>query len=415
MLNSLYLKYRPRSLNDLIGQDAIVRILNTELTGNTVHHAYIFRGIHGTGKTSTARILARTMNCLHPENNIPCGVCKNCSQLLDERIGYLELDAASNRGIDDIREIKSKLMFSSIQNYKLIVIDEAHMLTKEAFNALLKMLEEPPANTIFILATTNFEKIPATIVSRCQTLIFKKVPQDALQNHLKRISLNEGFTFTESAIQKIVISADGSVRNAINFLEKVSKYQNGRIDDAAVTNALGMISNDLISELLEALKFGSPLDIRVLVDKISNENIQIESVFEKVISVLLDYEYLVSRDVGVSKAIELLFDGLRKISYTSIKASLAMHVFIQIRTQELLNKMQLDKLPNEFTLYLSDGSLSYDTKTHYMLETILSASEVKIVDKKISIHSENKIFKEFLERTPSEKILKNMGFFIELN
>lgn len=256
----IYQKYRPRNFKEIVGQNIIVRILKNFLKNKEkIPHAYLFAGQRGTGKTSTARIFAKALNCLNLEQNDyePCNNCLNCEAINNWKfLDLVELDAASNRGIDEIRNIKEHIGFRPIQGkYKVFVIDEAHMLTEPAFNALLKTLEEPPPHTIFILATTEPEKIPPTILSRVQRFDFKRISLKDIVKKLKEIVENEGYQATDEALYLIAEESGGALRDAETLLEKLMLSLNPHkvINAEYVENFLGKISNREILFFLEKL------------------------------------------------------------------------------------------------------------------------------------------------------------------
>lgn len=221
---SLYRKYRPQTFSHLVGQEHINRTLLNALKLDRVSHAYLFTGPRGTGKTSTARLMAKAINCLNPKDNEPCNTCEICLEINEGRlIDLIEIDAASNRGIDEIRELRDKINFApSRARSKVYIIDEVHMLTKEAFNAILKTLEEPPSHVYFILATTEAHKIPETILSRCQRFDFKRIDDSVLSARLKYIAGEEGIEAEEKALDLISHHAEGGMRDGIGLLEQLS-------------------------------------------------------------------------------------------------------------------------------------------------------------------------------------------------
>lgn len=256
----LYRKYRPKTFKEIVGQDIIVRILKNFLKNkNKIPQGYLFAGQRGTGKTSTARIFAKALNCLNFDLNDcePCNQCINCEAINNGQfLDLIELDAASNRGIDEIRNIKEHIGFRPIQGkYKVFIIDEAHMLTEPAFNALLKTLEEPPKHAIFILATTEPEKIPPTILSRVQRFDFRRIPIKDIVRKLKEISENEGIEVTERALYLIAEEAEGALRDAETLLEKIilSLNPHKTITEEYIEEFLGKVSTREILDFLEKL------------------------------------------------------------------------------------------------------------------------------------------------------------------
>lgn len=248
----LYRKYRPQKLEDIVGQAHIKQALSNAIDLNKISHAYLFTGPRGTGKTSTARILAKSLNCKNGPTKTPCEECESCKSITNTvPIDVIELDAASNRSVDDAREILEKVNYAPVQGkYKIYIIDEVHMLTKEAFNALLKTLEEPPKNVIFILATTESHKVLDTIKSRCQRFDFKRITISDIVEHLKKIAKKEGINISDSAISLIAKSSAGGMRDSLALLDQVSTM-----------GATREITEDDINSLLGRLSFDSLLEI----------------------------------------------------------------------------------------------------------------------------------------------------------
>ena len=214
---ALYRKYRPIKFNDIYGQEEIVTVLKNAIMRNKVSHAYLFSGPRGTGKTTIAKIIARLVNCENPIDGDACGKCYSCLNFLNSS-DIVEIDAASNNGVDEIRELRDKInLVPTSSKYKVYIIDEVHMLTNQAFNALLKTLEEPPSHVIFILATTEPHKIPLTIASRCQKFRFSKISDDKIVDRLKEISKNENISISDDALFEIARISDGGMRDAINM------------------------------------------------------------------------------------------------------------------------------------------------------------------------------------------------------
>ena len=236
---SLYRQYRPDSFDKMVRQEHVVRILKNQIEKNTVGHAYLFTGPRGTGKTSVARIFARAVNCENPENGSPCGKCKTCRALSEGALDISEIDAASNNGVNEMRDLREKVQYPPVSGkYKVYIIDEVHMLTDSAFNALLKTLEEPPQHAIFILATTEPQKLPATILSRCMRLDFKLIPTADLVKHLKSILQGMGKEYEEEAVEAIARAGAGSDRDMLSIAEMCLAYADKLTYDG-VTAVLG--------------------------------------------------------------------------------------------------------------------------------------------------------------------------------
>lgn len=254
MYKALYRKYRPLNFNQMIGQDALVMSLKNQIKNNEVSHAYLFSGTRGTGKTSAAKIFARAVNCEHPIDGNPCNKCKSClSNLNNTSVDVVEMDAASNNGVDDIRDLKDKVIYPpTFLKYKVYIIDEVHMLSKGAFNALLKILEEPPSHLIFILATTEKEKIPATILSRTQKFEFSRVSLENIIKRLKYISQMEGKTLDDEVYLLIAKTSDGAMRDALSVLDQLLSFDSDHISIEKAMDVLGISSSESLFELTSA-------------------------------------------------------------------------------------------------------------------------------------------------------------------
>lgn len=255
---SLYRKYRPKTFSDVVGQEVVVKILKNSILNNKISHAYIFSGPRGTGKTSIAKIFSKAVNCLNTTDGDLCNNCENCLQNIDEEIDIIEIDAASNNGVDEIREIRNNVKLMPVHlKYKVYIIDEVHMLSTSAFNALLKTLEEPPKHVIFILATTEFNKIPATVISRCQKFDFKKITNKQIEDRLKYILEQEKKSLNGEVISLIAKLSDGGLRDAINMLDQVISLEKENVTVDDVYNLIGDISEKNIIILLENIVSGN--------------------------------------------------------------------------------------------------------------------------------------------------------------
>jgi DNA polymerase III subunit gamma/tau len=257
-------KYRPATFAELIGQEAMVRTLTNAIATGRIAHAFILTGVRGVGKTTTARILARALNCIGPDGTggptiSPCGVCDPCRAIAEDRhVDVMEMDAASRTGVDDIRELTDGVRYKPVSaRYKIYIIDEVHMLSKQAFNALLKTLEEPPPDVIFIFATTEIQKVPVTVLSRCQRFSLRRVPVDLLETHYAGILEAEKITAEPAAVGLVARAADGSVRDGLSILDQaIALAGGGAITEGAVRDMLGIADKGLVFDLLEQVMRG---------------------------------------------------------------------------------------------------------------------------------------------------------------
>lgn len=267
MYTALYRARRPEVFSEILGQQHIVKILKHQIETDTVSHAYLFCGTRGTGKTTTARILAKAVNCLS-DGERPCGHCANCMAIKDGTfMDVIEIDAASNNGVENIRELRESVKYPpAIGRKKVYIIDEVHMLSTGAFNALLKTLEEPPENVMFILATTEPQKLPATILSRCMRLDFKRVPQNILMEGMREICTDKGVEITESALKLLSNCADGSVRDGLSILDQVLASGEKTVDRDKVLEYVGAAGEDFFIDLTELVSLKKVAEALVLLD-----------------------------------------------------------------------------------------------------------------------------------------------------
>jgi len=278
-------KYRPRTFEEVIGQKSVVQTIQNAITSGRVSQAYLFSGMRGTGKTTVARILAKALNCAEGPTAHPCNKCEFCNAILEDRaIDVLEIDGASNRSIEDIKALRESLKYKAIYTrYKVVIIDEVHQISRDAFNALLKTLEEPPANTVFIFATTEFNKVPSTIVSRCQHFEFKKISHKDIINHLIEIIRKENITVTPAGLAMIAQAADGSMRDAQSLLDQAVAFSGENVSDEDLKIILGTIGRDVLSRFSLAVLDEKPQDVFPLVESLVASGTDLRFFFSKLI------------------------------------------------------------------------------------------------------------------------------------
>jgi len=282
-------KYRPQIFDDLIGQETLVRTLTNAISNNRIAHAFLLTGIRGVGKTTTARLIAMSLNC---EDRIqktcePCGKCDSCVSVREDRnLDVIEIDAASKTGVDDIREIIDSVKYKPINNkYKIFIIDEVHMLSRNAFNALLKTLEEPPAHVKFIFATTEVKKIPITIISRCQRFDLHRIATTVLTSHLMNIAKKENINIDRNAMALIVRSAEGSVRDGLSLLDQAITNEKDKITANSIIDMLGLADRGNVFDLMDAIFKGDPVNALVIFNRIHQAGADVVMIFDEMLNV----------------------------------------------------------------------------------------------------------------------------------
>ena len=343
----LYRKYRPQQLEEVVGQEHIKKALTNAIETNKISHAYLFTGPRGTGKTSTARIFAKSLNCVEGPTIHPCGKCANCIDITNSTpMDVIEIDAASNRSVEDAQHILERVMYAPVNSrYKIYIIDEVHMLSTTAFNALLKTLEEPPKNVIFILATTEVHKVLDTIKSRCQRYDFKRITTDDIVNHLRMISKKEEINITDEALTAIAKNSAGGMRDSIALLEQLSVL-GGEITTKEIDNLLGRLSFDLLNEFSQKIVESKPNEAIEILDKVynsGNEPVQI-------LTNLLDYfrNLLVVKTCSKEIAVELTqLNELQMDALTKQSAPLEAHqiIFLVNKCSEYIKELKTTTNP----------------------------------------------------------------------
>ncbi|MFA1745134.1 DNA polymerase III subunit gamma/tau [Fusobacterium animalis] len=321
---TLYRKYRPSSFSEVSGENEIVKSLKLSLKNKSMAHAYLFSGPRGVGKTTIARLIAKGVNCLNlKENGEPCNECKNCKAINEGRFSDLiEIDAASNRSIDEIRSLKEKINYQPVQGLKKVyIIDEAHMLTKEAFNALLKTLEEPPAHVIFILATTELEKILPTIISRCQRYDFKPLDLEEMKSGLEHILKEENLSMTDDVYPVIYENSSGSMRDSISILERLIVTANGKeINLKIAEDTLGITPSSRIKIFLNKILNENEYDIINELESLANESFDIELFFKDLAKYCKDA--ILKKELDIDKGLKIIstiYDVIGKFKFEDDK------------------------------------------------------------------------------------------------
>ncbi len=287
---ALYRKYRPKTFENLIGQEHIVKTLVNQIVSGRLGHAYLFTGTRGTGKTSAAKIFAKAINCLSPINGSPCGMCAVCQAISQpSNIDVIEIDAASNNGVNEIRDLREKVQYPPVScKYKVYIIDEVHMLTGAAFNALLKTLEEPPKHAVFILATTEVHKIPATILSRCMRFDFRLISNEKIANLISKIYDEQGKKYEKEAIFALAKAGEGSIRDALSIADIALSYNDGPLTYNDVMDVLGSTNNELIVSFINNLLMGDSGKVLFMVNELCASGKSIGVLTKDIISVLRD-------------------------------------------------------------------------------------------------------------------------------
>ena len=342
MYQTLYRKYRPKDFNDIVGQDIIVKVLKNSIKNNKISHAYMFIGPRGTGKTSTAKIFAKAVNC---ENNNQGNMCGKCSKCIvsanNDCLDIIEIDAASNNGVDEIRNLRDKVnLVPNELKYKVYIIDEVHMLTIQAFNALLKTLEEPPEHIIFILATTDPQKIPETIISRCQCFNFCRINEKSIVDNLKMISNKEKIDVEDEVLSQIALLSDGGMRDSIGMLDKLSTYSDKKITLEDFIKLNGLVTTDNLNEITSCILDGN---INKTIEILENWN-DLGNNMVQILIQLLDYlknrlidEYINNKSDNNTKKCQDLANLINE-KLVEIRQSSNPRVYIEIMLLSFISK-----------------------------------------------------------------------------
>ena len=348
---ALYRRYRPTTFEKLIGQDSIVKTLTNQIETGRLGHAYLFTGTRGTGKTSCAKIFSKAINCLNPINGSPCGKCECCKALSDpSNIDVIEIDAASNNGVNEIRDLREKVQYPPVScKYKVYIIDEVHMLSGAAFNALLKTLEEPPKHAVFILATTEVQKIPATILSRCMRFDFKLIPTDKIAALISEIYDEAGKKYESEAVNLIAQAGEGSIRDALSIADIALSYGNGTLTYNDVTDILGSTNFELLTSFVDAVISSDDGKVLDIIEKLS--------MLGKSMGVLLKDVTVLLRNVLIAS---LCDDAASILSLPSDK-------FVAIKT--IADKTNKDRILRALDIFTdAENMLKYSNRPRIIFE-----------------------------------------------
>lgn len=392
MKQAIYREFRPKDFTRVVGQSHIVEILKNQIKTGNLGHAYLFSGIRGTGKTSCAKIFARAVNCLNPKDGNPCNECENCKMILnDKALEVVEMDAASNRRIDDIRELKEKVIYPpQIVKYKVYIIDEAHMITNEGFNALLKILEEPPKHLIFILATTEIDKLPDTIISRCQRFEFKRIHNLDIVENIKYILNNLNVEVEEDGINLISELSSGAMRDALSLLDQVVATGKEKITVEDINECLGLVNLNKLFELSNSILNSSKNETietfrnlvengktpnNIIIDLIKHfRNIVLVKSIKKELTTLNDVEYKRylehSNQFKMDELIfilENLLDVEDKMKKSDMQNALAELLIIKICSYKK-EKSEMEKRIEALENMIKSGNLKIESKEEIIVE-----------------------------------------------
>ncbi|MBQ7339694.1 MAG: DNA polymerase III subunit gamma/tau [Clostridia bacterium] len=377
---ALYRRYRPNTFDKLIGQEHIVSTLVNQIENQRLGHAYLFTGTRGTGKTSCAKIFAKAINCENPVNGSPCEKCATCRSLSQaSNMDVIEIDAASNNGVNEIRELKENVQYPPVScKYKVYIIDEVHMLTGQAFNALLKTLEEPPKHAVFILATTEVHKIPATILSRCMRFDFRLIPVNEITSLIASIYDEQGKSYEKEAITAIAKAGEGSIRDALSIADIALSYSNEKLTYQDVMTILGAFNTEVLYEFIQTIFLGKVGGVLEIIDKLCSLGRSVGVLIKDVVSLLRDL--LIIKTCNNAREIlsipEDKFNALKTISDLAVEEKI-------LRTMEIFSEAESSlKYSNHPRVVFEWASVKATRpETDYSIDALLS--RIKTLEEKI--------------------------------
>ena len=404
----LYRKYRPKDFDEIVGQEHIKKILKNSIINNKIAHAYIFTGPRGTGKTSSAKIFAKTLNCLAVKDGISCGKCENCVNFSTSP-DIIEMDAASNNSVDNIRElIESVNVASSGSKYKIYIIDEVHMLTTQAWNAFLKTLEEPPSNVIFILATTDIQKVPITVLSRCQRYDFQRIDRELIFNNLKKICDLENIKYDDSSLSEIAYLSEGCMRDALSILDQLSKVSD-EINIDVIRCNYGTVTSEEIDNLYSAIIHNDIDSLVTNIQLIKSTGVDIKILIDKLLDNFIDKAVQIKKknvSNNVFKQLKKIIDCLNSL-LAKLNSNSNGYLLLEMELISFINDDDNQITNREVNQIISREIIKVDTKidVNDLLDVDNSKQIYKICDEFIKIRLNNSL-------VGSSKSKKNM--FIKL-
>ncbi len=399
---ALYRKYRPQSFEEVIDQEHITDTLANQIKTGKIGHAYLFTGSRGTGKTSTAKIFAKSINCLKPVNGSACGKCENCIGGNAQNIDVLEIDAASNNGVDEIRELRELVKYPPVNGkYKVFIIDEVHMLSTSAFNALLKTLEEPPQYVVFILATTEVHKLPATILSRCMRFDFKLVSLDKLTKLLCKVLTDSKIKYDERAVQLIARAGEGSVRDALSIADMVISYADDNLTYDNVVKIIGEIEKDKLHSIVECMLNKKVGEVLFELDKILDEGKPPLVLSKDLISYFRDLLVILTIPEHADEMVIVPKDVYEKMQKQATKENYS----IIVRAIEVLSTVEQE--------------LRYSVQPKVVIETAIIKTmcaisleeRIEILEKKLQVPLEDKKKIRQIYNSTSQPVVKNESWY----
>jgi len=401
---ALYRKYRPNTFEGLIGQEQVVKTLVNQITSDRLGHAYLFTGTRGTGKTSAAKIFAKAINCLNNKNGSPCLECESCKAISDpSNIDVIEIDAASNNGVNEIRELRENVQFPPVScKYKVYIVDEVHMLTGAAFNALLKTLEEPPKHAVFILATTEVHKIPATILSRCMRFDFKLIPDEMIASLIEKIYDEQGKEYQKEAVMAIAKAGEGSIRDALSIADIALSYSDKILTYDDVMNVLGSTNTQTLYKFIDNILSGNSGDVLETIDTLCSLGKSIGVLIKDITSIIRDVIVVktCNNPNGILKVPEETFNALVKLSQKASEQRLLRVLEIFAQSENSL------KYSNHARVVFETASIkATKPESDYNIDALLA--RITKLENDIINNQVNLVSNSSLEQSNDKTVVKN--------